>query len=140
MLPDYTVIGRRIRATRIERKMTQEELADKLDVSIAFMSRVERGNSQINLRRLIQIAEILNVSPGYLLTGSNVNSKDYLKEDFRILLEKCTPEKQRLIYKISELVSNADFLYEDDFNIKNEGDCIYARRFIRSYPKRFWEY
>ena len=114
MSPDYSVIGRRIKSARIEQKLRQEELADKIDVSVAFMSRVERGSSQINLKRLTQIAEILNVSPGYLLTGSNTASKDYLKEDFRILLDKCTPEQQRLIYRISELVSKMNLTEEDE--------------------------
>lgn len=113
MIPDYSVIGRRIKNIRLEKKLRQEDLADKLDVSIAFMSRVERGTSQINLKRLTQIAEILNVSPGYLLTGSNVTSKDYLKEDFRQLLEKCTPEQQKLIYQISELVSRTKLEKEE---------------------------
>ena len=105
MLPDFSVIGRRIRNARLKQNLKQEELADKIDVSVAFMSRIETGKSKINLKRLTQIAEILDVSPGYLLMGSNISSKDYLKEDFRILLEQCTPEQQKLIYQISELVS-----------------------------------
>ena len=109
MLPDYSVIGRRIRNARLKQNLKQEELADKIDVSVAFMSRVERGKSHINLKRLTQIAEILNVSPGYLLTGSNVTSKDYLREDFRILLDNCTPQQQKLIYQLSELVSKTKF-------------------------------
>ena len=109
MSPDYNVIGRRIKTARTEQNLTQEELADKIDVSVAFMSRIERGGSKINLRRLTQIAETLNVSPGYLLTGSNTASKDYLREDFRQVLDKCTPEQQRLIYAISELVSRTNF-------------------------------
>lgn len=117
MLPDYSVIGRRIKNARLEQNLKQEQLADKLDVSVAFMSRVERGTSRINLKRLTQIAEALNVSPGYLLTGSNVTSKDYLKEDFRLILEKCTPQQQKLIYQISELVSRTKF--ESEENIIN---------------------
>ena len=109
MAPDYSVIGKRIKEARNEQNMTQEELADKLNISVAFLSRVETGKTQINLKRLTQIAEILKVSPGYLLTGSNTTSKEYLKEDFRLLLEKCTPEQQKLIYKISELVSRTNF-------------------------------
>ena len=105
MSPDYSVIGRRIKTARLEKKLTQEELADKINVSVAFMSRVERGSSKINLKSLIQIAEVLNVSPGFLLTGSNIRSKDYLKQDFTLILEKCTPEQQKLIYQISELIS-----------------------------------
>ena len=58
---DYTIIGQRLKIARKSKKMTQEELAEKLDVSIAFLSRIERGNSQVNLKRLVQICEILEV-------------------------------------------------------------------------------
>ena len=114
MSPDYNVIGRRIRTARTEQRLTQEELADKIDVSVAFMSRVERGSGKINLKRLTQIAEILNVSPGYLLTGSNTASKDYLIKNFTRVLEKCSRQQQRLIYAISELVSKTNFEDEED--------------------------
>lgn len=109
MLPDYSIIGKRIREARLENNLKQEELANKLEVSVAFMSRIERGSSKINLKRLTQIAEILNISPGQLLTGYNIGSKDYLKEDFGALLEKCTPKQQKLIYQISEVVSKMNF-------------------------------
>ncbi|MCI8641622.1 MAG: helix-turn-helix transcriptional regulator [Clostridia bacterium] len=104
MSPDYTVIGKRIRSLRLKNNMTQEELADEINISVAFISRIERGTVHINLKRLTQIAEILKVSPGYLLVGSNTKSKDYLREDFGEILKKCTPEQQKLIYQISELV------------------------------------
>lgn len=105
MLPDYSVIGRRIKKARTDKNITQLELAEKLEFSVAYLSRVERGSSQINLKRLIQIAEILDVSPSYLLTGSNTKSNNYLKEDFSDLLDKCTSEQRKLIFQISELIS-----------------------------------
>lgn len=49
MTPDYYVIGRRIKQCRLDRKMTQEELADEISISVAFLSRVERGNAHLNL-------------------------------------------------------------------------------------------
>ena len=104
MALDYSVIGSRIKQARLAKNMTQEDLADQIDISVAFLSRVERGNAQINLKRLTQVAEILGVSPGYLLTGSNMKSKDYMKDDFIELLGKCTPSQQRLIYQIAELI------------------------------------
>ena len=63
MAPDYTVIGRRIREARVEQNLRQEELADKMNISVAYMSRVETGKGHLNLNRLTQIAEILKVSP-----------------------------------------------------------------------------
>ena len=109
MAPDYSVIGKRIKEARNNQNLTQEELADELNISVAFLSRVETGKSHINLKRLTQIAEFLKVSPGYLLTGSNTTSKDYLKEDFKNILDKCSPEQQKLIYEISELVCKTKF-------------------------------
>ena len=53
---DYAVLGQRIKQARLAKKMTQETLSEKLDVSVAFLSRVERGTSHINLLRLTQIS------------------------------------------------------------------------------------
>ena len=103
-MPDYSVIGRRIKKKRLENNMTQEKLADIINVSVAFMSRIERGNARINFKRLTYIAYVLKVSPGYLLTWSNTKSKEYLREDFTELLDKCTPMQQKLIFQIAELV------------------------------------
>lgn len=36
MAPDYTVIGRRIREARVEQNLGQEELADKMNISVAI--------------------------------------------------------------------------------------------------------
>ena len=59
MAPDYSVIGKRIKEARNNQNLTQEELADELNISVAFLSRVETGKSHINLKRLTQIAEFL---------------------------------------------------------------------------------
>lgn len=104
MLPDYSIIGKRIRDARTQAKLTQEQLSDKLDVSIAFLSRIERGRSQINLKRLTQIAGILQVTPAYLISGSNVEARDYLRKDFSEILEQCTPLQQKFIYQVAQLV------------------------------------
>lgn len=106
MLPDYYIIGKRIKSSRINAKITQEQLANKMNISVAFVSRIERGTAAINLKRLIQIAQILNVTPAYLLSGVHEESKSYLREDMAQLLERCNPYKQKLIYQISELVAN----------------------------------
>lgn len=64
---DYSLIGRKIKDARKKKGMSQEQLAEKMDVSIAFVSRIERGTSQITLRRLTQICEILDTSEGEIL-------------------------------------------------------------------------
>lgn len=81
-------------------------MAEKLDVSIAFLSRVERGTTEINLKRLSQICALLDVSEGEILNGSSSASKVYLNSDFSSLLKNCPPEKLKLIYDISKVIIN----------------------------------
>jgi len=105
MALDYNIIGQRLKKARIDKKMTQEKLAEKLDVSIAFLSRIERGSSHINLKRLTQICEILGVSEGYILNGVSSNSNNYLSSEFNDILTSISPDKQKLIYKIAKVIS-----------------------------------
>ena len=104
MALDYRIIGERLKKARTEKNLTQEKLAEKLDVSIAFLSRIERGSSQINLKRLSQICDILGVTEGYILNGSSSTSQDYLSSEFNDILAKASPEKQKLIYKIAKVI------------------------------------
>lgn len=108
MALDYNVIGARLKKARKQHKITQEVLAEKLDVSVAFISRIERGNSKINLRRLSQICNILGVSEGEILNGTSDVSSVYLADEFSQILESCTPEQQKLIYKIAKIIANEE--------------------------------
>ena len=108
MALDYTIIGQRLKKARIDKKMTQEKLAEQLDVSIAFLSRIERGNSHINLKRLTQICDILGVSEGYILNGASSKSTNYLSSEFNDILNSVSPEKQKLIYKIARVISEEE--------------------------------
>ena len=87
MALDYTIIGERLKKARLEKNLTQEQLAEQIDVSIAFLSRVERGSSHINLKRLTQICNILGISEGLILNGASEDSSDYLNADFKEILE-----------------------------------------------------
>ncbi len=104
MVVDYTLIGRRIKYARMRNKITQEEMAAKLDVSVAFYSRVERGTSHVNLARIIEISDILGMSVAFFITGVSEEANNYLDVEFKELLEKCTPKQQKFIYQIAELV------------------------------------
>ncbi len=108
MALDYNVIGERLKKARNDKKITQEKLAEQLDVSIAFLSRIERGSSHINLKRLSQICEILGVSEGYILNGSSSDSKNYLNSEFSNVLNNISSEKQKLIYKIAKVISEEE--------------------------------
>lgn len=97
---DYSLIGKRIKQAREGQGITQEVLAEKLDVSNAYISKIERGKTPINLDRLSQLCVILDETPEYILSGANSHSEDYLRNEIIVLLEKCSPEKINLIMNI----------------------------------------
>ena len=106
MALDYTIIGQRIKKARQVKHLTQEDLAEKLDVSVAFLSRIERGNTHINLKRLTQICDILEITEGQILNGSSGNSKNYLNSEFNELFKNSSPKQQKLIYEIAQIIIN----------------------------------
>ena len=75
---DYKLIGQRLAKCRKEKHITQEQLAEYLDVSTAFISRIECGRTQINLERLVQICHFLEIEPSYILQGADCASPVYM--------------------------------------------------------------
>ena len=64
---DYYIVGSRIRQYRIERNITQEELAFQVDTSAAYISNIERGIKKPSLQKLSEIAEVLQVTVNDLI-------------------------------------------------------------------------
>jgi len=67
---DYIDLGRRVREMRKQQKMTQEELAAKVNISASFLGHVERGSRVASLETLVALCEALHAEPNYLLAGS----------------------------------------------------------------------
>lgn len=107
---DYKLLGERIREARKKANWSQEKLAEQIDVTIAYISRLERGSAKINLPRLAQISSELDVSIEELFGGTTTDSKNYLDKDLCSVLVQCTPEKQKLIYNIAKIVAEAKFV------------------------------
>lgn len=82
MAIDYSLIGSRIKDKRKNAKLTQEQLAEKLCVTVGYVSQCERGISKINLEKLSEISDILNCELSYLVTGTVIENTNYLNTEF----------------------------------------------------------
>ena len=58
---DYKAIGQRIKIARIKKGITQEAVADIIDITPAHMSNVETGKTKVSLPTLIEIANALSL-------------------------------------------------------------------------------
>lgn len=63
-------MGDRIKEARKKCKLTQDQLAEKLDVSLEFVGQIERGQKLPGMQVFIKLIEALNVSADYLLRDS----------------------------------------------------------------------
>ena len=69
ILINYLTLGKHIKAARKAKHITQEMLAEKMDVSVGHVGKIERGDRLINLERLAQICLILQVPIEDMIAG-----------------------------------------------------------------------
>jgi len=101
---DYFKIGQRIRRFRKAQGLSQEQLAEAVNISTPHMSHIETGNTKLSLPVLVSLAAHLNISVDELLFDSPANRKINALKEIEAILESCTP-KQTVI--ISEIIKSA---------------------------------
>ena len=70
---DLKSIGERISNQRKLMGITQERLAEQMEVSIQMISNLERGVKAIKIDNLVKLSRILNVTTDYILTGDKTD-------------------------------------------------------------------
>lgn len=99
-----TALGLRIREERIKQNYTQEQLAEKLNVSTTYVGYIERGERTITLAKLVDLSNILHVSVDYLLADSVPASPSANEKLWLQLLASATEEEQELILEMTKLL------------------------------------
>ena len=96
-------IGSRIKELRKTHNMTQEAVADKLDVGVKHISEVERGQSRLSLEKMIQLCAILDCSLDYLVLGKNYAGQEAYIPDTIIETMSSGSDREKAI--LSEYLS-----------------------------------
>jgi transcriptional regulator with XRE-family HTH domain len=63
-------VGKRVKALRALRGLTQEQFAEKVGVSVPYLQRLERGAENSTLRSLVKLANALDVDVAVLVRKS----------------------------------------------------------------------
>lgn len=100
---DYKAMGMRIRAKRKEKGLTQEKLAEIIDISPSHVGEIERGTSVCSLEVLVNLATTLELNLDTLVKGIY---EDNANEAFSGILETMTDENKKLYLKLCETIAD----------------------------------
>lgn len=124
---DYEQIGKRIKLCREQKNLTQEKLAERLNVSPHCVYEWERGAKTMSLYILIDLAECLEVSSDYLLYGKTNNDQDNFSEDALSLIirDLSAQQRERLAGLIKEMMP---YIVLEKEETTSNHNCIRANK------------
>ncbi len=90
---DYKSVGERIKNSRVRKNITQEKLAELINVNPSHLSNIESGKTKMSTETLASIAESLYTSIDYLLFGDITFEHDQYMQMAFLEVEKILKDK-----------------------------------------------
>lgn len=101
-------VGTRVKALRKQNKWTQKELANKIGIRFPQLNKYEGGSHAPPLDKLVQLAEALNTTVDFLLTGNRSEERPLhnlrLLDRFRSLEDFPTDDQETVIKLIDAMI------------------------------------
>lgn len=119
-------IGSAIRKRRLELNLTQEDLAELSDISVNFLSQLERTNNQnISIKKIDSIAAALNFSTPELIekaygTNHKINENSVININNKYFLNKLIAELRKLPENTAEQISKHLYYVIKDLDSKKD--------------------
>jgi transcriptional regulator with XRE-family HTH domain len=88
------ILSANIKRYRLNRKLSQADLAEKLNISVNFLCNIENGNKWVSPRTLVKFAAALNIEPYELF-----KPEEALPPDVPVMLNKSFDEAVEAVTK-----------------------------------------
>jgi len=105
-------IGLEIKKLRKLQRFTQEQIAQKLDLSVAGYSRIERDEVNVTLDRLQELSDILGTTPEFLLGWESGKETKTVKDSSldkieRLYQDQIIQLKEEIVFLRKQLQTEA---------------------------------
>ena len=97
--------GRRVKNLRGIKEWTQEELAEKMDISLNYLSSIERGQENPTFDMLIKLSEALGVEMRELFDIEHEVTPERLRKMLNKLAGEVNEDKLKIAVRILEVVA-----------------------------------
>ncbi|MDR2572537.1 MAG: helix-turn-helix domain-containing protein [Oscillospiraceae bacterium] len=104
---DYRELGKRIKSARLAAGITQEVLAERVQLSSGHIAHVERATTKVSLKALVDIANALNTTPDSLLIDSNYLATPHLMDETQALFSDCNPDEFYVMLKAADAIKQS---------------------------------
>ena len=105
------LLGEKIKRMRKKRRLTQEQLAEMIEITPRNMSRIEVGESFVTAETLDKIIKALGVSAEILFSYEHIRDEDTLVEEIYKYIEKIKSDRPQLekLYKFIKIIVDDEF-------------------------------
>ena len=126
-------IGGRIRALRLEKGVTQSEIANLLNMKPAGYSKLESGGSSLGYEHCITLSNYFNVTCDYILRGINSENVNVcrdtcLQQGALEILKHMQPSKSELLNELNTCCDSGDYYHAHKSAKKH--DIIVIKEFL----------
>ena len=104
---NYFDIGKRIRTARLARGMTQERLAELVEIGTTHISHIETGNTIPSMKVFVSIVNALQVSADELLCDSLDRARPVYENEITYVTRDCDEREIRVIAETVKTVKEA---------------------------------
>ena len=101
---NYEKLGLRIKEARLNKNLTQENIADYVGCNVSHISNIENNHTKVSLNALLAIANALNTSIDSLLSEQYDNSSLALDNAIIKALKDLDYEKKLSVLKIISII------------------------------------
>ncbi len=106
MSTEPQLIGSLVKKARLERKMTQQQLAEAAGLSTTFISNIENGRQSMNVHALIALSDALDV-PADALIRDNPLSASRTAREIEKELTSCTPKEREVLLQLIQTMKKS---------------------------------
>lgn len=103
---DRKLLGRRVREERLRIGLTQEQIAEKINVSTTYIGFIERGERSVTLEKLILLAECFQLPIDALLHDAPAQAPEVRERQLKALWNQASAEEQDIILSIIKVITS----------------------------------
>ena len=104
---DLAELGARVKQARIDRNMSQVDLAEAANLCVPYVSDIERGKKCFSVDKLVRLAQVLQVSTDWLLRLDIPQTEYTYNSEAADILVDCSAEESVILLEVMQATKQA---------------------------------